>query len=395
MSPTPRHPSSACPERSRRVVRPHVVRMSPYIPVLPFEVLSEQLGIPAEQIVKLDANENPYGPLPEVRAALADLPYAHIYPDPESRRLRAALSAYHGIPAENILCGAGADELIDLVMRLILEPGDCIVNCPPTFGMYSFDAAVNNARTISVPRDRNFKLNFERVAAVVSDSAPKAIFLASPNNPDGGLLAPEMLKALLDLPVLVILDEAYVDFAPPGSSRILPSPLPSPELREWGGGRGWGEDWPDNLIVLRTFSKWAGLAGLRLGYGVFPDWMMPHLWKIKQPYNVSVAAGRAGAVSIENANQLQIRAKKIIAERERLFIELAKIPWLQPYPSQANFILCKVIGRDAAQLKADLARQGILIRYFNKPGLDDHIRISVGMSHQTDLIVDMLERFNV
>ena len=358
-------------------LRPHIRSMEPYTPILPFEVLSEQLGIPAEQIVKLDANENPYGPLPEVRAALADLPYAHIYPDPESRHLRAALSEYHGIPAENILAGAGADELIDLVMRLILEPGDCIVNCPPTFGMYSFDAAVNNARTISVPRDRNFGLDVERIAAVVADSAPKAIFLASPNNPDGGLLAPEILVALLELPVLVILDEAYIEFAPPGSSCIA-------EVSQ-----------RENLIVLRTFSKWAGLAGLRLGYGVFPNWMMPHLWKIKQPYNVSVAAERAGVVSLEHADQLEITGQRIIAERERLFAYLQKIPWLKPYPSHSNFILCQVIGRDAAQLKADLAQQGILIRYFNKPGLDDHIRISIGKPEQTDLIVSKLAGLNV
>ncbi len=351
--------------------------MEPYTPILPFEVLSEQMGIPAAQITKLDANENPYGPLPEVRAALADLPYAHIYPDPESRHLRAALSEYHGIPAENILAGAGADELIDLVMRLILEPGDCIVNCPPTFGMYSFDAAVNNARTIPVPRDRNFNLNFERIAAVVAESSPKAIFLASPNNPDGGLLAPEILVALLELPVLVILDEAYIEFAPPGSSCIA-------EVSQ-----------RENLIVLRTFSKWAGLAGLRLGYGVFPNWMMPHLWKIKQPYNVSVAAERAGVVSLEHAHQLESRAESIIAEREHLFTALQDIPWLHPYPSHSNFILCQVIGRDAAQLKADLAQQGILIRYFNKPGLDDHIRISIGKPEQTDLIVSKLAGLNV
>jgi len=357
--------------------------MEAYTPILPFEVLSEQLGIPAAQIVKLDANENPYGPLPEVRAALADLPYAHIYPDPESRHLRAALAEYHGISAENILAGAGADELIDLVMRLILEPGDCIVNCPPTFGMYSFDAAVNNARTISVPRDRIFELDFERIAAVVAESKPKAIFLASPNNPDGSLLSPEMLNALLDLPILVILDEAYVEFAPPGTSSL------SRWERGWGEGKD--EGWPENLIVLRTFSKWAGLAGLRIGYGVFPDWMMPHLWKIKQPYNVSVAAERAGVISLENAHQLEITGQRIIAERERLFAALQEISWLKPYPSQSNFILCQVIGRDAAQLKADLARQGILVRYFNKPGLDDHIRISVGKPEQTDLVIQALK----
>ncbi|MEA3349138.1 MAG: histidinol-phosphate transaminase [Chloroflexota bacterium] len=361
-----------------KIIRPHIRSMATYTPILPFEVLSEQLGLPAESITKLDANENTYGPLPQVHAALSDLPYAHIYPDPQSRHLRAALSKHHNVPSKNILASAGADELIDLIMRLILDPGDFIINCPPTFGMYSFDAGINDAEVISVPRTEKFELDLERIAAVVAESQPKAIFLSNPNNPDGSLIPPETIDRLLSLPLLVILDEAYMHFARPGSSRICPSP----------SGRGVrGEE---NLIVLRTFSKWAGLAGLRLGYGLFPDWIMPHLWKIKQPYNVSVAASRAGIVSLENADQLTARAKKIISERERLSAALKEIPWLRPYPSQANFILCQVIGRDAAQLKADLAQRGILIRYFNKPGLDDHIRISVGKPAQTDALLEEL-----
>ncbi len=347
--------------------------MSPYTPILPLEVLSEKLGIPADRIVKLDANENPYGSIPQVAEALAALPYAHIYPDPESRLLRQAIADYTGVSFENILAGAGADELIDLIMRLLLDPGDSILNCPPTFGMYHFDAEVNAARVISVLRKPNFTLDMEGIAAAVAQHQPKVLFLASPNNPDGSLLPDEALTALLDLPIILVLDEAYMDFAPPGTSRIA----------EVAGC--------NNLIVLRTFSKWPGLAGLRVGYGVFPGWMMPHLWKIKQPYNVSVAASTAAIVSFENVDQLEARTELIIVERERLYLELLQIPWLEPCPSQANFILCKVTDRDAAELKADLARQGILIRYFNKPGLRDHIRISVGKPEQMDRLIGLLK----
>jgi histidinol-phosphate aminotransferase len=122
------------------LVRPHILEMPAYEPILPLDVLSGQLGLPVERLVKLDANENPYGLLPEVRQALAELRYAHIYPDPESRALRQALAQYHTVPADNLLVGAGADELIDLLLRLLAEPGDVILNCPPTFGMYAFDA---------------------------------------------------------------------------------------------------------------------------------------------------------------------------------------------------------------------------------------------------------------
>lgn len=126
-------------------IRPHILELAPYKPILPLDVLSGQLGIPVEQIIKLDANENPYGPPQEVFDALANLEFPHIYPDPESRRLREKLSFECGVPSENIIVGCGADELIDLIFRVVLEPGDCIINTPPTFGMYAFDCCVNGA----------------------------------------------------------------------------------------------------------------------------------------------------------------------------------------------------------------------------------------------------------
>jgi histidinol-phosphate aminotransferase len=366
------------------LIRPHIHRMQAYEPILPFEVLSKQLDLPAEEIVKLDANENPYGPLPAVAEALAQLPYAHVYPDPESRELRQALAAHHDLPVENILAGAGADELIDLIMRLFLEAGDTILDCPPTFGMYAFDADVNGAQVIPIPRRPDFSLDLDAIRQAAQNARPKLVFLASPNNPDGSLVSADTLERLLELPLVVVLDEAYVEFAPSGASRI----------REVAAR--------ENLIVLRTFSKWAGMAGLRVGYGVFPSSLMPHLWKIKQPYNVSVAAATAAIVSLQHADQLERIGRKIVAERERLFNVLQAIPWLEPYPSQANFILCRVISgegnassrRDAATLRAALARAGILIRYFNKPGLSDHIRISVGKPEHTDALLAKLAEWD-
>jgi histidinol-phosphate aminotransferase len=355
-------------------VRAHIQDMPPYEPILPFDVLSKQLGLPVESLIKLDANENPYGPLPEVGPTLGAMPFNHIYPDPESRYLCQALSSYHNLPAENILAGAGADELIDLLMRAVIEPGEALINCPPTFGMYAFDGDINRARVIDIPRRRtDFSLDVEAIEETVKTQRPKLVFLASPNNPDGSLASTETIQRLLDLPVLLVLDEAYVEFAPPGSSYIQQVPQ------------------RENLVVLRTFSKWAGLAGLRVGYGVFPSSLMPHLWKIKQPYNVSVAASTAALVSLENAAQLEATGDRIIAERQRLYALLQSIPWLKPYPSQANFILCRVVERSARQLKLELARKGILVRYFNKPSLDDHIRISVGKSEHSDALLARLQ----
>lgn len=359
------------------LVRAHIRDMPPYEPILPFEVLSKKLGRPPEAIIKLDANENPYGPVPAVMEALAGLPYPHIYPDPESRELRQALANTHHVPAENILAGAGADELIDLIMRLFIEPGDAILNCPPTFGMYAFDADLNRARVLSIPRTASFNLDIGGIEEAAREERVKIIFLANPNNPDGGLLSKDDIESILRLPLLVVLDEAYIQFSTQDASMINQAP-----------GR-------NNLIVLRTFSKWAALAGLRVGYGVFPEALMTHLWKIKQPYNVSVAASTAACAALENIEQVEAVSQRILTERKRLFNSLKEVPYLEPIRSQANFILCRVKGREASTLKAELARQGILVRYFNKPGLEQCIRISVGKPEHTDTLIYVLKEMEV
>jgi histidinol-phosphate aminotransferase len=359
-------------------IRSHLESLPPYTPIEPFEVLSARIGREPSQIVKLDANENPYGPLSVVREALGKMDFPHIYPDPESRALRKSLSKFTGIGEEYLLAGQGADELIDLLMRVFLDPNDCILSCPPTFGMYSFDAELNAARCIEVPRNPDFSLNMDGIRTAVETYKPKLFFITSPNNPDGSVIAPEIMDELLSLTTLVVLDEAYIEFAGDNLGADLSRIRAVP-------GR-------ENLIVLRTFSKWAGLAGLRIGYGAFPLWLMPTLWKSKQPYNVNVAASVAAQVSLEHTNELAKVVALLKQERTRLFEALQQIPYLKPYPTRSNFILCQVTGRDAAELKARLAQEyGIFIRYFNKPGLRDHIRISVGRPQDTDALIKALK----
>ena len=358
-------------------IRAHLEALPPYTPIEPFEVLSARIGRDPSQIVKLDANENPYGPLPVVREALGKLAFPHIYPDPESRALRKSLATFTGVEGEYLMAGSGADELIDLLMRVVLEPNDCILSCPPTFGMYSFDAELNAARCIEVPRNADFSLDMESIRKAVEIHEPKILFVATPNNPDGSLLEAKFIDELLNLPLLIVLDEAYIEFTGEnlGADLSRIREVPSQE----------------NLVVLRTFSKWAGLAGLRIGYGAFPLWLMPTLWKSKQPYNVNVAASIAAGVSLEHAGELSKVVQLLKNERERLFKSLQEIPYLRPYPTKSNFILCRVLGRDAAELKSRLAQEyGIFIRYFNKPGLRDHIRISVGRPEDTDALLEAL-----
>jgi histidinol-phosphate aminotransferase len=353
-------------------------RFPPYTPIEPFEVLSARLGIPIEQIVKLDANENPYGPSPKAKAALADLPFAHIYPDPESRALRAGLAEFTGAPVENLMAGAGADELIDLLLRVLLEAGDCVLNCPPTFGMYPFDTLLNAGQLVEAPRREDFSLDLEQVLAAIRETKPKAVFLTAPNNPDGRFPSQEEVETLLAQDLLVVLDEAYIEFTSQGGrlgERL--SRIGEVAQRE-------------NLVVLRTFSKWAGLAGLRVGYGAFPQWMLAAMWKAKQPYNVNVAATAAALASLADLEERAATVERLRQERERLHNILAQTSFLRPFPSQANFILCRVLDRPAKALKEQLARRGVLLRHYETPLLRGFIRASVGKPEDTDALAAAL-----
>ncbi|XP_039012318.1 LOW QUALITY PROTEIN: histidinol-phosphate aminotransferase, chloroplastic-like [Hibiscus syriacus] len=357
-------------------IRPHLRKLSPYQPILPFEVLSAKLGRKPEDIIKLDANENPYGPPPEVLEALGSLKFPYIYPDPESRQLRAALAEDSRIESDYILVGCGCDELIDLIMRCVLDPGDKILDCPPTFTMYEFDAGVNAAQVIKVPRKPDFGLNVEAIAEAVEREKPKCIFLTSPNNPDGSIISDEVLLKILDMPILVVLDEAYIEFSG------IESRMQWVKIH-------------DNLIVLRTFSKRAGLAGIRVGYGSFPLSIIEYLWRAKQPYNVSVAAEVAACAALQNPKYLEMVKEALVQERDRLFKLLQEVPFLNPYPSYSNFILCEVTsGMDAKKLKDDLSKMGVMVRHYNNKELKGYIRVTAGKPEQTNALMECLRRLS-
>ncbi|BCY19039.1 histidinol-phosphate aminotransferase [Leptolinea sp. HRD-7] len=356
-----------------------ITEMPAYTPIEPVDILASRLGMPVEKIVKMDANENPYGPSPLVREALASMDMVHIYPDPESRLLRDALAEAHGVPVNNLLAGSGADELIDLLARVVVEPGDSTLICPPTFGMYSFDSLLNYGECVVIPRQADFSLDLTAIGKAVEEKKPKIIFACSPNNPDGRLMTPEEIDFLLGLPSLIVLDEAYIEF--------------TQENLDLGRGRTLIRQVPqrDNLIILRTFSKWAGLAGLRVGFGAFPSWLMDSLWKAKQPYNVNLAASTAAIASLKDREYLARNVAKLQSERDVLFNRLSDIPFLKPYPSQSNFILCKANGLPARQIKTELAAKGVFIRYYDNDLLRDFIRISVGRPQDTVELIRQLE----
>jgi histidinol-phosphate aminotransferase len=329
-------------------------------------VLAARLGVPAERIVKLDGNENLYGPSPRVRQALAEYDGYHIYPDPDQRRLREALAGYTGAGIEQIVAGAGSDELIDLISRAVLSPGDAVIDLVPTFGMYTFTASVCGARTVEVRRRADFSIDVDAVRRAV-DKQTKIVFAASPNNPSGNRLSPDELDRLLELPLLVVVDEAYIEFSGGSSVGLVTE--------------------HENLAVLRTFSKWAGLAGVRAGYGVMAEPLARALMAIKPPYNVTVPAEVAVLASLADQEALEVNVRRIVQERERLAALLGDVPYLEPLPSEANFLLCRVTRGSARVLRDRLRERGIFLRYFGRSGLEAMIRVSVGRPEHTDALL--------
>ena len=354
-------------------IRADIRAMSAYTPTTSLDVFAKWLGIPAADIIKLDANENPYGPSPRVREALAELAHINIYPDPESGQLREMLADYIGVSSKQILCGAGADEIIEIILQLFIEPGDVIINTPPTFAMYGFDAPLYHGKVVDVYRRPDFSLDVAAIEDAVTQHKAKLVFLCSPNNPSGNIIPPDDIRRLLDLPCTLVIDEAYIEFSSQNSLASRAAAVP-------------------NLIVLRTMSKWAGLAGLRVGYGIFPLELMPQLWKIKQPYNLNLAADIAARVSLQDADFLLARAGQLTVQRHRMEAAFAELPCLSPYPSEANFVLNRVHGMSAPDFRDALARAGIIVRHYRKPRLDDHIRISAGTPQQVDRLLDVLRQ---
>ncbi len=270
-----------------------------------------------------------------------------------------------------IVAGSGSNQLIDLLVRLLVDKDEEVINITPTFGIYSFSTRLAGGKLVEVPRHDDFSLNMAAIRSVINKQT-KLIFIANPNNPTGNPAKEDEILSLLQTGIPVVVDEAYYEFS---QATVLPL------LEKF-----------DNLIILRTFSKWAGLAGLRVGYGFFPPAVADFLLRIKIPYNVNVAAQVAVAESIKDIDYLMSSVHLMIEERERLFTKLQEFSWLSPYPSKANFILCRVQKITAKELYRKLQEQGILVRYFDQPRIQDCIRFSVGKPFHTEVLLKALTK---
>ena len=350
-----------------RLVRADFADLEEYKAVQPLDVLAAELGIAIDELVKLDANENPWGPHPAVVAAARAADF-HIYPDPAQSALRESVAGYCGVTAAQVVCGQGADDLIDLVFRLF-SPA-FIADNVPTFGMYSFLAGVNGATVIEIERLDGFAVDVAANEVAVTEQGATVVFVTSPNNPTGNSLPREDLERLLALEAIVVVDEAYAEFSASSSAHLL-------------------DDYP-NLLILRTFSKWAGLAGLRVGYALSCPDVIAKLMAIKQPYNVNVAADAAARAAIQHRAEILEDVRGLVAERERMSSLVGDLGWLRPYPSEANFVLFEVVGRSAAEVASALRQKGVLVRYYQKANLENCIRVSAGRPQDTDRLLEAL-----
>ncbi len=349
-----------------RLYRDGVMEMHSYTPIEPPDQIAKRLGLPEEKIIKLDANENPYGVADEVLEELGKAKYLSIYPDPAQKAVRSKIADYVGCKPENIVAGAGADELIDLLCRLTLNPGDKVLTFTPTFSYYKHVVELNGGIFVDVERQADYSIQAAELSRI-DLTGIKVVLLCSPNNPPGNMLEEDVLNYFLAQDLLVVVDEAYYEFAQQTFAEKINS--------------------HNNLIVLRTFSKCFGLAGLRVGYGIMCETLQEAIMKIKPPYSVNMAAEVALSTCIDHQEVFQKQVETMIATRKATIEKLQEIDELEVYPSHSNFILCRLKTKNALAIRNKLEQKGILIRYFNTPQLQNHLRISVGREDQMEIFM--------
>jgi histidinol-phosphate aminotransferase len=281
-----------------------------------------------------------------------------------------------GIDSQYIISSNGSNELINVLWHAFLGPGDSVVTSPPTFSLYTTATTLAGGEIIMAPRRENFDLDVAATIAALRDNT-KLIMVCSPNNPTGNYVPRADIEALLATGRIVVVDEAYIEFA--GDQALADSAITLVPERE-------------NLVVLRTLSKWAGLAGMRLGYGAFPTWLVPHVRKLQLPFEVNLSAHIAAHETLADLPFLKDRIQKIIDEREHLFQTLSTYSFLRLYPSRGNFVLLEIVDPrlTLGDLRQRLEANGILIRYFRTPDLAGHARITVGTPEHTAAIACVL-----
>jgi histidinol-phosphate aminotransferase len=349
---------------TNRFFRPHIARMAGYVP-------GEQ---PRDGgFIKLNTNENPYPPSPRVKLALAEAinDRLRLYPDPLSTAFCRAVAQLHSVTPEMVMAGNGSDDLLTILTRAFVGPGDLAAFPSPSYVLYSTLVALQNGRSVVVPYQNDWSLDWNAAAI----PGLKLFWIANPDSPSGTALTREQVAQLatsLECPLIV--DEAYADFADPARHSI-------PLIKDHA-----------NVIVTRSFSKGYGLAGIRLGYLVARPEMVEQLTKIKDSYNCDTLSQVAGAAALSDQDYLRETRSRIIATRTRLTTELRALGYTVP-DSQSNFVWA-TDGPPARGTFQKLKDRKILVRLMTYPGYPDGLRMTIGTDAEIDTLLESLKQLN-
>ncbi len=324
------------------------------------------------EAIKLDANENPFDFPAEVKQAIWEMlgPQTFTrYPDAAAEALREELGRIHNLDREYILAGNGSDELI-LNLMLAFGAGNRVVIAVPTFSMYGIHARVAGAQAVEVPRAGGFELDVQRIVEKARDAG--LVVLCSPNNPTGNSASTGQLREVLqNCPCPVVVDQAYVEF---GGTDF------SPLLAEY-----------PNLVILRTFSKAYGLAGLRVGYLFAGPEVMYYLQRVKQPFNLNSFSQTAALAVLRYRDVFARQVAVIVEEREAMYRAMQKMPGVTVYPSEANYLLFTT-GYPAREVFAGLLKEKVLVRSFSEPLLAEFLRVTVGRPQENKIFLHSLQK---
>ena len=349
-------------------VRPHLSPAASYTP-----------GVSPENdpsVARLDWNESPFPLTPRAQQTLLDYTTANRYPDYSQVRLRQSLADYIGTSVDRVFAGAGLDDVFNTLAMTIISLGDEIIISEPTFGVYRHMFTMHGGTMVDVPliRDGEFHLDADGVLAAIT-AKTRLIVICNPNNPTGNLFDPAAVERIVrEAGVIVAIDEAYAEFS--GISHL--------ELA----------DRYDNVVLFRTLSKFAGLAGFRVGYGVFPEALLPFIRQTAPPFmNISALAAEVGIASLQDLRVLEANRDWLVEERTRVSAELAAVPGITVYPSATNFVLFKLPVENSGDVAGQLAEQRVFVRRYSDPGLGllDHLRTSIGSERENNQLLVTLK----
>ncbi|HTL28999.1 MAG TPA: histidinol-phosphate transaminase [Tepidisphaeraceae bacterium] len=348
-----------------KFVRPSVREMEGYTP-------GEQPG-PGERVVKLNTNENPFGPSPKVMQAIREIEPEMLrrYPNPGGDQFREAAAKLLDVTPDMIITGNGSDDVIAVALLTFCGPGDTLAYPSPTYSLYPVLAEIDEVKVVTVDWEKHWSLPIDALLATKA----RAIFLCNPNAPSGTFVPPAKIEELANkFSGAIVVDEAYVDFADENC-------IPLAQKYE-------------NLIVSRTLSKAYSLAGLRFGYAVAHPDVIKEMNKTRDSYPVDAISIVAATAAILDQDYAKVSWEHVRAERQRLTSELEQMGW-SVLPSQANFVLASAPDGKGREAYLGLKQQGILVRYFDKPGLADKLRISVGTSQENNALLGGIRALNL